>query len=197
MDTPSSGAESYLAAQQDKRMRGPALDDSDSDSETATPGIPQTLISKQLADSDSDSESESEEEAEPVQPAKVAETPASGIVSGSEVSSPDVTKMAAPKVAESDSESGSETESEDEATSRVPKEHETVQIPSEFGEKTESPDNQSAKYEEEVKTFIIKFILKHQVSYVELNKQTKKPKIVNIFLSINFNQNMCCGCSGP
>ena len=159
MDTPSSGAESYLAAQQDKRMRGPALDDSDSDSETATPGIPQTLISKQQADSDSDSDSESdsEEEAEPVQPAKVAETPASGVVSGSEVSSPDVTKMPAPKaeVAESDSESGSESESEDESTSRVPKEHETVQIPSEFGERTESPDNQSAKNEEEVKAFII------------------------------------------
>ena len=150
MDTPSSEAESYLAAQQDKRMRGPGLDDSDSESETAAPAVPQTLVSK--THSVSDSGSESDDEAEPVKPTKAPETPASVSASRSEVSSPDIEKTDAPKIKVTGSDS--EAESEDEAPSGVPKQHEVVQLPSELDDRSESRDDVNAKYEEEVRTFV-------------------------------------------
>ena len=146
MDTPSSGAESYLAAQQNQRMRGPRMDDSDSESETASPqihGMPQTMMSK--VSSVSDSGSESDDEAESPKQAEEPKTPASGYESGSEVKGPAVAKKIA-----TETESESESEGEDEEDRKEPESHRVVQMPSEFGDQSESQDALSVKFVEGV-----------------------------------------------
>ena len=118
MDTPSSGAGSYLAAQ---ALRGRGLDDSDSESETATPqlpGAPQTMISKPHSVSSSGSESDDEDAmVTPKQKAQVPGSPASGSESGSEVKGHVIENrvvIASVSASKSGSESESEAEEEEE-----------------------------------------------------------------------------------
>ena len=111
MDTPSSGAGSYLAAQ---ALRGRGLDDSDSESEIATPqipGAPQTMVSKAHSVSSSGSESDDEDTEATPKHAQVPGSPASGSESGSEVKGHVIEKRVV-IATESGSESGSESDSE-------------------------------------------------------------------------------------